>query len=132
MFTPQLVANALRAAANVFDPQNNAVNAPGGYVTPATMNAPQAVIQPQPSSGASGPPATVSAEELTGLIMPHIGNEAIKAALGVAMRNMGVNGLPEARPDQYPALYASFQSVLTAHGVGTGAPAAQVLSASII
>lgn len=75
-------------------------------------------------------PATVTADQLTGLIMPHIANEAIKAALGVAMRANGVNNLPEAQPHQYPALYAAFQQVLAQHGAG--APSGAVVAATSI
>lgn len=64
----------------------------------------------------------VSGDQLQALIMPHIDNVQIKDALGAAMRAAGINALPEAQPHQYGDLYARFQAVLAAHGVGAGGP----------
>lgn len=93
--------------------------------------APQNLEQPAPPAGAV---QNVSGDQLQALIMPHIDNVAIKEALGAAMRAAGVNALPEAQPHQYGDLYARFQAVLAAHGVGAGGPvaAAPAPSASII
>jgi len=97
---------------NLIDAINNltaALRAQGG--------APGAVItQPAQTSTllapATPPPANVTADSLVALITPHIGNEAIKAELGTAMRSIGVNSLPEAQPHQFPTLYQLFQGVI--------------------
>lgn len=87
-------------------------------------------IQPQPTVAAV---QNVSGDQLQALIMPHIDNVQIKEALGAAMRAAGINALPEAQPHQYGDLYARFQAVLAAHGVGPGATvAAQPVTTSII
>jgi len=88
----------------------------------AALNAPAPAPAPAPN---------VSGDQLQALIMPHIDNVAIKEALGAAMRAAGINALPEAQPHQYGDLYARFQSVLAAHGVGAGAPAAAVATSII-
>ena len=62
-------------------------------------------------------------DQLLALIQPHVANEAIKAALGAAMRANGVAALPEATPAQVPVLYAAFQNVLAQHGIGGAAAA---------
>lgn len=119
MFTPQLLANALRAAANALD----------GQVAPAPPQ--QVVPAAQLLAPAAQPPATtVTEQQLTDLIVPHIGNEAVKVALGEAMRAMGIGSLPETQPHQYAPLYASFQGVLAKFGLGGAAPPAA--STSII
>lgn len=117
MFTPQMVAAALRAAANILDP------AGAGF-------APLAPAAAQLLAPAATTAATVTEQQLTDLIMPHIGNEAVKTALGEAMRAMGIGSLPETQPHQYAPLYASFQGVLARFGLGGAAPAAA--STSII
>lgn len=122
MITAQQLAAGLRAFAAAVEENAQALGT-------LTGGAPSAVIVPQQSS--INAPATVTADELTALIMPHISNAAIKEALGVAMRANGVANLPEAQPHQFGALYAAFQQVLTQHGVGGPAPVAAV-SASII
>lgn len=127
MITAQQLAAALRAAANALD---------GGNVNDIPAAAPQhqpvqqyAAQPPQtfaaPAAPPPQPPANVTAEQITALIQPHIANEAIKAALGTAMRNMGINALPEAQPHQYGPLYAAFQQVIAQHTAGgAAAPAA--------
>lgn len=70
----------------------------------------------QPSLGATG----VTSEQLMALIQPHIANEAIKAALGTAMRNLGVNTLPEAQPHHFGPLFQAFQAVIVQHTAGGG------------
>lgn len=103
MITPQMLAAALRAAANALDgPSPSAVVA--------------ALISPPPPPPLNVP--EVTADQLTALITPHVVNENIKAALGASMRALGVNALVEAQPHQYGALYAAFQAVLAAHGIG--------------
>lgn len=97
---------------------------PGTQASPLAPAA-QLLAPPAPA------PAGVDADALLALIQPHIANDAIKAALGVAMRSLGINALPETQPHQYAPLYQSFQAVLAAHGVGGPAPA-PVASTSII
>lgn len=93
--------------------------------TPAVAAAATPAAAPTPT------PANVTADQLLELIQPHVSNEAIKAALGVAMRANGVNALPEAQPAQIPVLYAAFQQVLATFGIGGAAPA-QAANTSII
>jgi len=76
-----------------------------------------------PAQLAPAAPANVTDQMILDLITPHIGNEQTKAALGNVMRGLGINALPEARPDQYPALYAGFQQVIQ-QAAATQAPAA--------
>jgi hypothetical protein len=90
---------------------------------------PQQYVQQQPVQQAP-PQANVTAESITSLIQPHISNQAIKDALGNAMRAMGINALPETQPHQYGELYARFQQVI-AQFAG-GAPPVQQQPASII
>jgi hypothetical protein len=92
---------------------------------PVQQYVPQAPVQQ-----VAAPPANVTAETITALIQPHISNQAIKDALGNAMRGMGINALPETQPHQYGELYARFQQVI-AQFAGQQAPAPQQ-SASII
>lgn len=127
MINAQQLAAALRAAANSLDG-----NAPGAGA-PQTQLAAAALVSPPPPPAAQTLP-DVTADQLTSLIMPHISNEAVKTALGVAMRENGVANLPEAQPHQYPALYAAFQRVLAQFGIGgsvtnaaTPAPAASII-----
>lgn len=77
-------------------------------------------------------PPTVTQDQLMGLIKPHVGNDTIKTALGVAMRGMGIGSLPEAQPHQFGAMYAAFQQVLAAHGIGGVAQVQQAAPTSII
>lgn len=122
MITAMQLAAALRAAANALDGgnENNAYGNQGER--PAALDyaaAPAAV------------PAGITADHITALIQPHIGNEAIKTGLGVAMRTLGVNALPETPAHLFGPLYQAFQAVLAQHGVG-GVGAAAAPSASII
>lgn len=95
-------------------------------VAPAILTpAIQAVAQLTPA------PASVTGDQITALIQPHIGNETIKTALGVAMRAMGINALPETQPHQFVPLYQAFQAVIAAHTGGAGqttpAPSASII-----
>lgn len=125
--TTQQLAAGLRAFANALDG-----NFAPGAVPPET-SAP-ALVSPPPPPPPPPPPAPsgVTAEQLTELIMPHIGNQAIKEALGVAMRENGVANLPEAQPHQYGTLFTAFQGVLQRFGIGASAPANPAPPASII
>lgn len=55
--------------------------------------------------------AQVTPEMIQALLTPLAQNEQIKAALMQAMQSVGVDALPNARPDQLPALYAAFKTV---------------------
>jgi hypothetical protein len=76
-------------------------------------------------------PPNITADMITALIQPHLDNAAVKAALGEAMRQHGIDALPNTPPEKYAALYASFQSVIASHA-GGGAPAAAAANTSII
>lgn len=112
----------------------------GGPLTAAQMAAP-AALQPQAAAALQLQAAAaqaantaaaqpITADAITALIQPHIANDAIKTALGVAMRAMGINALPETQQHQFGALYAAFQNVIAQH-TGAGVGQAQQ-SASII
>lgn len=78
-------------------------------------------------------PPNITADMITALIQPHLDNAAVKAALGEAMRQHGIDALPNTPPEKYAALYASFQSVIASHaGGGAAAPAAAAANTSII
>lgn len=126
MLTPQLLAAALRAAANALDGGN--VAATQQSVAPAALT-PAPVMQ-QPITPAA--PQTVTDADLLALIQPHLDNAALKAELGNVMRGMGINGLPEAQPHQFGPLYAAFQGVLARYGIGGPAPSPAPAATSII
>lgn len=114
MITPQHLANAFRAAAAALEQE---IQPPAPLV--ATTGQLQTLASPPPPPAAT---TGITADMITTMIMPHIANQQIKDALGVAMRELGVNNLPEAQPHQYGPLYTSFQAVLARFGIG-GAPA---------
>jgi hypothetical protein len=128
MITASLLADALRAAANVLDTPVAVFNAPGAVATPTPALAATPAATPAPAPV----PSNISPDDITALILPHIPNAAIKEELGNAMRAMGINGLPDMQPHQYAAVYTAFQAVLQRHGVGGAAPAPAPTSASII
>lgn len=97
---------------------------------PGALGLLSTVVTPALAAAASPPDTNMTAQAIGDLIQPHISNEAVKAALGDAMRGMGIMALPEAQPHQYNALYAAFQGVLSRFGIG--APAGAPASASII
>lgn len=110
---------------------NTAAHANGGTANGGAAPAHQPAYVP-PQSAQPLQPSSITAEQITALIQPHIGNEQIKTALGNAMRANGVANLPEAQPHQYGALYQAFQNVLAQFGIG-GAQAQQPgVGASII
>lgn len=83
------------------------------YATPATTH----------MLGAPPPPpvpSNIDSDKITALIQPHVANPQIKEALGVAMRSMGINALPETQPHQYAGLYAAFQGVIDRFTTGVG------------
>lgn len=107
----------------------------GGTVATAAAD-PLAALQGL-GAPATGPtvhvPDNLTGDMITALITPHVGNEAIKAALGVEMRAMGISALPETQPAQYAELYRRFATVLAANGVGgVGGGTTAAASSSII
>lgn len=64
----------------------------------------------QPQQAQQGTPS-VTAEMIQTLITPLVQNEQIKQALTAQMQAMGIQNLPDARPDQLPELYQRFQNV---------------------
>lgn len=100
--------------------------------------APAAAPAADPFGGLGAAPAAttppnITADMITALIQPHLDNAAVKAALGEAMRQHGIDALPNTPPEKYAALYASFQSVIASHaGGGTAAPTAAAANTSII
>jgi hypothetical protein len=80
---------------------------PGASIpTPGMGLAPmQPQYQPQAPQG-------ITAEAITALIQPHVGNVQIKEALGATMREMGINALPDTQAHQFGELYQRFQGVI--------------------
>jgi hypothetical protein len=82
-----------------------------------------------PAASVAAP--AVSAEQITALITPHVGNPALKAALQQQMAAMGIGALPDAQPHQYGELYQRFQQVITQFSAAAATPVAAA-PASII
>lgn len=95
---------------------------------PATVvaAAPPAAVDPL-GLGAAAPAApvtvTVTADMITELIQPHLDNEAVKTALGAAMRAQGIDALPNTPPEKYASLYAAFQAIIASGGAAAAAAA---------
>lgn len=122
MITAQLLAAALRAAANVFDGNGGESNA--APVQQAATTVAQ-TADPLAMGGPVGPSAAAqaaTADSIMALIQPHLSHEPTKLAFGEAMRSVGVQNLPEAQPHQYPALYAAFEKVIAAKPAATASP----------
>lgn len=87
-------------------------------VVPATqpvVSATQQVSAAAPADpfGLAAPAATAVTDAMVmGLIEPHLDNAPLKAGLQAVLAQMGIARLPEARPDQLPALYTAFQQVI--------------------
>jgi hypothetical protein len=92
----------------------------------------QPSLQTQYRPDGQTPPPTggITAEAITALIQPHVGNVQIKEALGATMREMGINALPDTQAHQFGELYSRFQGVI-ARFAG-GAPQGPTPGASII
>lgn len=139
MITAQLLGQALIAAGNVLlGNQNQAQVVATTHVQTndglgVGLAQQPVVTQPVVTQPVVTQPVTqnIDADAITALIQPHIGNDAIKADLGAAMRSIGINGLPETQPHQYGQLYTLFQGVLAKYGIG-GAGAAQPQAATSI
>ncbi len=98
----------------------------GGAFQPAggfpQQTQPQPQQYPQPSQAQTANPfgapntaqqqaATVTPDMIQTLITPMVQNEQVKAALTGQMQQMGIQNLPDARPDQLAELYQRFQTV---------------------
>lgn len=109
----QLIGQALIAAGNVLAggaaaTQASPQPAAAAAMTAAAMTAAPAAAAPALSAAAQA----ATSETLLALIQPHLGNQAMKDAFGVAMRGMGIPNLPEVQPHQIPALYDAFEKVI--------------------
>lgn len=60
---------------------------------------------------AGGAAPQVTPDMIQQLITPLVQNDQIKQALTAQMQQMGINNLPDARPDQLAELYSRFQNV---------------------
>jgi hypothetical protein len=100
-----------------------------------TGHAPEPQVQhtPNPANDANAalgltaaapppPPANqaLSEDMLMALIEPHLDNVTIKTAFQGVLAQMGIPRLPEARADQYAALYSAFSNVIAQHTTTTG------------
>lgn len=81
-------------------------------IAPAPI-APQPVADPFGGLGAAPvqQQQTVTPDMVQSLILPLIGNEAVKARLSAEMQAMGIVNLGDATPAQLPELYTRFQRV---------------------
>jgi hypothetical protein len=75
---------------------------------------------------------TVSAEQITALITPHVADPNLKAALQAQMAAMGIGALPDAQPHQYGELYTRFQQVIAQFQAAAAAQPVAAAPASII
>lgn len=93
---------------------------------------PAGSVGPATAALAAPVPANITADSITALIQPHLDNAPLKTELGVAMRSMGINALPEIQPHQFSQVYAAFQGVLAKYGIGGAAPTPAPVATSII
>lgn len=124
-----LAVRALTAAIQAQLGQTGAGTLTSNAAAPIAAQPGLAALGAQTNVAAPVIPTGITADQITALIQPVVGNEAIKADLGAAMRAMGINGLPETQPHQFGPLYAAFQAVIAKHTQGGQVAAA---SASII
>jgi hypothetical protein len=106
--------------------------APVAPVVPQALpTAPVATVgDPLGAVAAQYPPAT--AEQITALITPHVGDPNLKAALQQQMAAMGINALPDAQPHQYGELNHRFTQVIQKFQAGAAAAQQPIVPASII
>jgi hypothetical protein len=76
------------------------------------------------------PPAT--AEQITALITPHVGDPNLKAALQQQMAAMGIAALPDAQPHQYGELNHRFTQVIQQFQAAAAQVQQPIVPASII
>lgn len=79
-----------------------------------------------PFGGLGGTTAVVAPVEVTpamlqAVVEPLIANETAKGELVAHLQAMGIEGLPQARPDQYPELYRRFNEVKAKYAGATAA-----------
>lgn len=122
--------NANTAAINAHGQLAGGVGGMTG-IDPAARQ-PALTSPPAPAPVTTPTGTAIDSDAIMALIQPHIANDTIKTALGVAMRAAGVNNLPEAQPHQYPALFQAFQKVIADHTGGGLLGAAIGAAASII
>lgn len=67
------------------------------------------------------PPVEVTPAMLQAVVEPLIANETAKGELVAHLQAMGIEGLPQARPDQYPELYRRFNEVKAKYAGATAA-----------
>ena len=104
--------------------------APGSTITQPTQPVAQQPVHdpfaaiPAPTPAANG---AITEAHVMSLIEPHLDNAPLKAALSGVLAQMGIARLPEARPDQYPALYQAFQGVIAQHAAPAAAAAVSII-----
>lgn len=108
MITAQQLAAALRAAANALDDNVPVPGTAASYAQPAADPLLGTVAQ----DPLAGVPATVDGDMIMALIQPHLGDDAFKAQLGVAMRGLGIENLNETPADKFRPLYAAFAKLI--------------------
>jgi hypothetical protein len=62
------------------------------------------------------PEKVVTDADVTDLIQPHLANPALKAAFQGVIKQMGIERLPEAKPEQYAELFQRFTAVIQQSG----------------
>ena len=98
----------------------------------------QATVAPMLAEVAKGGPSTtdpfgmappapvaevVTPQMVQELIMPLVANESMKQQLTAEMNAMGINALPEAKPEQLAELYTRFKRVAASGATAASAPA---------
>jgi len=112
----------IMAQSNGGNPVNQAGGAVGGFVSNTPQNTagivnaggvPQGTVQGNMFGGTPQQAAApqVTPDMIQQLITPLVQNEQVKQALTAQMQQMGIQNLPDARPDQLPELYSRFQQV---------------------
>lgn len=126
------IATALTRIANVMERQaglaGTAVSGSPHQLQPppAYQPPPQQQYTPQPPGYTNS--QGITAEAITALIQPHVGNQQIKDALGATMREMGINALPDTQAHQFAELYNRFQGVIARFTQGGQQPPPQTAS----
>lgn len=123
------IAIALTRIANAMERQS------GATLTGLAQQPPVQQYQPPPQQQQYTPQPPgytnsqgITAEAITALIQPHVGNQQIKDALGATMREMGINALPDTQAHQFAELYNRFQGVIARFTQGGQQPPPQTPS----